>query len=190
MTANGRHLKLSGRRGTPPEWVEMARSALGGRIELDPMSEPGFNQIVQAERIYTADDNCFTKSWACETMLINPHGGLVVDAWVRLTSSFMEGYVKSAIWIGFSVEQLNILADFSPHPDDFSKLTVRRRIDFLDENLKPLGRPTHANYVVGLGIDRDRFERSFSCRGRFSHGRYAVQEMEVLGGLVSFGGHP
>lgn len=217
MTANGRHLALSGRRGTPPDWVEMSRAALGGRIELDPMSEPVFNQIVRAERILTEADDCFTLLWSAATLLINPHGGLVVEAWRKLTRDHLAGHVGSAIWIGFSMEQLNLLADETEHPMDFSMLVVRSRIDFLTTEPmravtgmtvgvgpllecghsvmvtakkhqtanrlrcpfcegapEPLGSPTHANYIVGMGIPADRFEAAFAGRGRFSHGQFAI----------------
>lgn len=180
MTANGRHLQLSGRRGTPPEWVEMSRAALGGHIELDPMSEPVFNQIVRADRIYTAEDDCFAQDWKAATALLNPHGGLVVEAWRKLTAEWVTQQVKEAIWIGFSLEQIAVLADEVAHPLDFSLLVVRKRISFLGEDLKVLGSPTHANYVVGLGIPRDRFEAAFAGRGRFSHGRYAIPDRSHL----------
>lgn len=174
MTANGRHLQLSGRRGTPPDWVEMSRAALGGRIELDPMSEPVFNQIIRAERILTEKDDCFTLLWRASTVFLNPHGGLVVEAWRKLTHEHGRGHVGAAIWIGFSMEQLNLLADETEHPMDFSMLVVRKRISFLDEDLKSLGSPTHANYIVGMGIPADRFEAAFAGRGRFSHGQFAI----------------
>lgn len=212
MTANGRHLALSGRRGTPPDWVEMSRAALG-RIELDPMSEPAFNQIVRAERILTEKDDCFTLLWRASTVFLNPHGGLVVEAWRKLTHEHRRGHVGAAIWIGFSMEQLNLLADETEHPMDFSMLVVRSRIDFLTTEPmravtgmtvgvgpllecghsvmatakkhqtanrlrcpfcegapEALGSPTHANYIVGMGIPADRFEAAFAGRGRFSHG--------------------
>lgn len=234
MTANGRHLALSGRRGTPPDWVEMSRAALGGRIELDPMSEPVFNQIVRAERILTAEDDCFTLLWRASTVLLNPHGGLVVEAWRKLTHEHRSGHVGAAIWIGFSMEQLNLLADETEHPMDFSMLVVRGRIDFLttdplravisepepkilalecghrfavaakkhaaaksvrcsecEGNPEPLGSPTHANYIVGMGIPADRFEAAFAGRGRFQHGWIArtrgilpVVDDEQFGGVA------
>lgn len=216
MTANARHSKATPRWGTPADWCEMSRVALGGRIALDPMSEPMFNEVVQAERYYTEADDCFAQSWACDSMLINPAGGLVVPGWQKLVSEWTKGNVRRAIWIGFSVEQLNLLADEPLHPDDFSKLTVRGRIDFLtlhprravvDSNGSDLtlecghvvrlqarktaapksyrctecigspesnGAPSHANYVVGLGITVDQFERAFLGRGRFHHGRLAI----------------
>ncbi len=170
---NARHSKETPRWGTPPDWVAMSRIALGDHIELDPMSEPAFNEVVKAERIYTEQDDCFRYAWRCSTMLINPAGGLVVEAWRQLCRAYSAGDVRRAIWIGFSVEQLNLLADEEWHPDDFSKLTVRKRISFVRHDGKT-GSPSHANYVVGLGIAADRFEEAFAGRGRFSHGRLAL----------------
>lgn len=187
MTANGRHLALSGRRGTPPDWADMARAALGGHIELDPMSEPVFNEIIRAERIYTEKDDCFTLLWRASTVLLNPNGGQVPEAWRKLTHEHRRGHVGAAIWIGFSMEQLNLLADELEHPMDFSMLVVRKRISFLGDDLKPLGSPTHANYVVGMGIPADRFEAAFAGRGRFSHGQFAIARAGLLDEGV-FGG--
>lgn len=174
MTANGRHLALSGRRGTPPDWAEMARAALGGRIELDPMSEPVFNEIIRADRIFTEKDDCFTLLWRARTLYLNANGGQVLEAWRKLTAEHRRGNVGAAIWMGFSMEQLNLLADEVEHPMDFSMLVVRKRIAFLGEDLKVLGSPTHANYVVGMGVPADRFEAAFAGRGRFSHGKFSL----------------
>jgi len=215
---SARHSKVSPRWGTDPAYVAMSRVALGGRIELDPMSEPAFNAIVQAERYYGEADDGLSQPWIAETVLINPAGGLVLEAWRKLVTEYSEGRTKRAIWIGFSVEQLNLLADEPVHPDDFSKLTCRQRIDFLTlfpwrkivggsglntadlecghgmpANAKarrlgrircdrcigtpePNGAPSHSNYVVGLGIAPQLFERAFAGRGRFHHGALRVRQ--------------
>jgi hypothetical protein len=167
----------------------MSRAALGGRIELDPMSEPIFNEIVRAERYLTEQDDpdLLKLAWNCSTLFINPHGGLVVKAWRKLVAEWY-AYSFAAIWIGFSMEQLNLLADGILYPLDFSVLISRKRIPFLGEDLKPLGSPTHANYVVGLGIPRDRFEAAFEGRGRFSHGRYALPAAGLQAVDECFGG--
>lgn len=177
MTAvNARHSAATPRWGTPPEWVAMARSALGGRIELDPMSEPRFNRVVGAERFRTKRDGLPVNlhDWACETMLINPAGGFVREAWAALDTAHRNGIVKRAIWIGFSVEQLAILADDVVHPLDYSLLICRKRIAFLHHRRKGAASPSHSNYVVGLGVAVSDFERAFAGRGRFHHGRLAV----------------
>lgn len=170
---NARHSKATPRWGTPLEYIEMARTALGGRIELDPMSEPTFNAVVGAERFYTEQDDGLVRDWTSETMLINPAGGLVVQAWERLIGAISLGSVKRAVWIGFSVEQLNLLADHASHPFDFSLLLTRKRISFVRHD-GYIGAPGHANYVVGIGIDAPLFEIAFAGRGRFHHGQHAT----------------
>jgi len=217
---SARHSKVSPRWGTSPDYVAMSRVALGGRIELDPMSEPAFNEIVGAERFYTEADDGLSQPWIADTVLINPAGGLVLEAWRKLVTEYSEGRTKRAIWIGFSVEQLNLLADEPVHPDDFSKLTSRQRIDFLTLHPmrvvgvndgvnayldcghavpvhgkarklgrmrctscigtpEPNGAPSHSNYVVGLGIAPQLFERAFAGRGRFHHGAMRVRQMRT-----------
>lgn len=170
-----RHSKATARWGTPVEYVEMARAALGGRIELDPMSEAGFNEVVKAERYFREQDDCFRSGWICETMLLNPAGGLVVEAWHKLLAEYELGAVKRCVWIGFSVEQLNLLASERLHPFDFSLLLTRKRISFVRHD-GYVGSPGHANYVVGLGIAVGLFESAFAGRGRFHHGRMAVRQ--------------
>lgn len=176
--SNARHSKATPRWFTPRDWVSMSRVALGGRIELDPMSEATANEVVGAGRYWTEQDDCFTQRWDCSTMLINPAGGLVVRAWQRLCIAYDTGTIGRAIWIGFSVEQLNLLADAARHPHDYSLLTVRKRISFVRHDGKT-GSPSHGNYVVGLGIPVDEFERAFVGRGRFDHGRLAVRAAQV-----------
>ena len=172
---NARHSKKTVRWGTPPEWVEMACMALGGRPDLDPMSEPKFNEVVRADRFFTKKNNSLNQPWQCKRMVINPAGGLVVDAWRKLAGNWANGAIKRAVWFGFSVEQLCVLADEPLHPMDFSVLTCRKRIDFLTQRLKPGSRPSHGNYVVGIGMPAADFERAFAGRGRFDHGKHAVQ---------------
>lgn len=219
---NARHSKATPRWGTPTDWVAMSRTALGGRIELDPMSEPIFNATVGAERIYTEQDDGLVQDWTCETMLLNPAGGLVVPAWQKLTTGWRTGAIARCVWIGFSVEQLALLADHDPHPMDFCLLICRNRMDFLtvhprrlvvsvsgsDVTLEcghvarlqarkeaapksyrcsscvgtpePNGSPSHANYVVGLGVTPAAFTSAFAGRGRFSFGCHALVESRKI----------
>jgi hypothetical protein len=175
-TPNARHSKATSRWGTPSDYIAMSRIALGGRIELDPMSEPTFNATVGSERIFTEQDDGFVQDWTCETMLLNPAGELVVPAWRKLVENFATGRVRRCVWIGFSVEQLNLLADEPDHPLDWSFLLTRKRISFVRHD-GYIGAPGHANYVVGLGIDPVLFELAFAGRGRFHHGRYATRNI-------------
>ncbi len=170
MTANARHLKLTGSWGTPPEIVDRARAALGGCIELDPMSSPEFNEIVGADRILTEADDCFSRPWICSTALVNPHGGLVVEAWRKLMLEYQSGRTGRAIWVGFSVEQLCILADEPFSPPDFSMLICRKRIPFLRPDGRPARSPSHGNYICGVGVHIDDFRAEFDGMGKIFNG--------------------
>lgn len=182
MTANARHSKITNRWGTPDNerdpYVSMARQALGGYIELDPMSEPLFNRVVQAQRYYTEADDALTKSWACRTLFLNHAGGLTLESWRKLCSEYYLHRFK-AIWVGFSVEQLNLLADEAVHPLDYSCLLTRDRIGFTRHDGYE-GSPSHGNYVVGMGIHAVHFDAAFRGRGKIVHGPFAITGMKEL----------
>lgn len=170
---NARHSKETGRWGTPVEWVARACAAQGvDRIGLDPMSEEIFQSVIRAWSFFTEKDDCFSRPWVCNSMLINPAGGHVVRAWRYLVQEWQAGRTKQAVWIGFSVEQLNLLASEPIHPDDFCKLMVRKRISFTRHDGYE-GAPGHANYVVGVGVDANSFMTAFEGLGRFSCGRFS-----------------
>lgn len=175
---NARHSKKTNKWGTPSEYVWLSRVALGGSIELDPMSSTAFNETVKAERIYTEEDSCFSHIWQAKRMFINPAGGLVKEAWKKTVAEYMSGNVLKVIWVGFSVEQLNLLADETAHPLDFSYLLTRKRISFIRHDGYE-GAPGHANYVVGLGIPHDFFASVFRQKGRVGCGHLSVNTPKV-----------
>ncbi len=174
---NAKHSNKTVRWGTPDtpgcDYVGMARKVLGGRIELDPMSEEVFNRRIKAERFFTKEQDCFLQSWTCETLFINPAGGTVVRAWDKLMRGYVTGEIKRAVWIGFSVEQLCQLANFEDHPMDFSWLLPRKRIPFIRHD-GFIGAPGHTNYVVGVGVDHDLFTSVFTGKGKIGQGRLAI----------------
>jgi ParB family chromosome partitioning protein len=56
---------------TPDRIIEAARLILG-HIELDPASCAAANEVVRAERYYTAEQDGLLCSWACSTLWMNP----------------------------------------------------------------------------------------------------------------------
>lgn len=74
LTTAARHSSASVEHNSPPEIVEAARVALGGRIDLDPASSAKGNAIVKADRFFTAEENGFTRPWF-GTVWLNPPGG-------------------------------------------------------------------------------------------------------------------
>lgn len=93
---------------TPTYLVEMCRLVLGD-IELDPASDEVANEVVQAKRIFTEEDNGLLQDWDTEgSIFLNPPGGklgnksLAIEFWKKL----MVSEFKHAIYMGFSVEHL------------------------------------------------------------------------------------
>lgn len=142
-----------------------------GGISLDPCSEAAFESVVQADTSYSLLDrnqDGLQLPWF-GNVLCNPPGGLVVDFWRRA----FEQPIDQMIWIGFSVEQLCILADEEYHPLDFSLCMLRKRIPFRRHDGYE-GSPSHGNYVVGVSVDPDAFQREFGELGKISHGTSTI----------------
>lgn len=92
---------------TPSPFVEAAREVMGG-IDLDPASHPEANERLQIPTIYTKEQNGLVQPWWGRVFL-NPPGGLVNDFWLVLLIHFLQGRVDQAVWIGYSLEQLQTL---------------------------------------------------------------------------------
>jgi RNA polymerase sigma-70 factor (ECF subfamily) len=69
------------------------------------------------------------------------------------------------IWVGFSVEQLSVLADEDKHPLDFSFIFLRKRIKFTRHDGYS-GSPSHANYLAGINVNHSKFIEHFGELGR------------------------
>ncbi len=117
---------------TPSPFVEAAREVMGG-IDLDPASHEEANRTVKAARFFSEEDNGLLQVWSGRVFL-NPPGGLVVEFWKKLIFSSVE----QAIWIGYSLEQLQtIQASTAPTtPLHFPICITAKRIAFIENEAK------------------------------------------------------
>lgn len=169
MTAIAQLLSKSNEHPTPPAVVEPARRLLGG-FDLDPASTPEFNQSIQAEHIFTREDDGLSRHWFGRVFL-NPPGGRLrrvrddsgeglPDLWVpvrggaaessmrvwwdKLAAEWSEGRVESALFVGFTLEILRT-SQRGPIPVQmFPRCYPRERLAFSGDD------PTHANVLVWL----------------------------------------
>jgi ParB family chromosome partitioning protein len=167
---------------TPSPYVEAARAVMGG-IDLDPASHEEANRTVKAKRFFTVEDDGLSQPWSGRVFL-NPPGGLVKEFWAALMHMWCSDAIDQAIWIGYSLEQMQTLQSAGgamPSPAEFSICFPRRRIAFVENEAKRAERiakleaagkranrgslPSHANYVVYLGHNPSKFVTEFSAFG-------------------------
>ncbi len=165
-TATARHSKEETRWGTPSDIVERARNTMGS-IDLDPCSSISFNSVVRAEKFYSLDDfgqNGLELPWE-GNVFVNPPGQLVKQFWRKAFGKDTINDWEKLFWVGFSVEQLALLADEEFHPMDFSFCILRKRIKFIRHDGYS-GSPSHANYVCAVNVDHKEFTNQFEQLGR------------------------
>jgi hypothetical protein len=166
---------------TPAPFVEAARVVMGG-IDLDPASHEEANHTVKAARFFTEADDGLDQAWSGRVFL-NPPGGLVPDFWRVLMSEFFNKQIEQAIWIGYSLEQLQTLQlQSNSTPLHFPMCVPSRRIAFVENEAKKaeriakliaMGRsqnqksqPSHANYITYLGPNILAFVKIFGGFGQ------------------------
>ena len=165
---------------TPAPIVEAARRVLGG-IDLDPASSDVANQIVRAARYFTADDDGLRQAWTARSVFVNPPGGLVPQFWDALLRGWCQQTFACAIWIGYSLEQLQTLQSRACTPLAFPFCVPQRRIAFVENEGRRVARiekqraagakpkaassPSHGNYICYLGSEPARFVQAFRPLG-------------------------
>jgi hypothetical protein len=186
-TFAGRHSMDTPEWYTPAPFVEAARLVLG-TIDLDPASHKEANRTVKAERFYSEQDNGLAQEWEGRVFL-NPPGGLVGEFWKKL---ILSPGVPEAIWIGYSLEQLQTLqcVGAPQTPLDYSICVPNRRIAFVENEAKRVARlakiraenekrrasgrklmseksgPSHSNYVTYIGDHVEKFALTFARFGQ------------------------
>jgi ParB family chromosome partitioning protein len=166
---------------TPSPVVESARLVMNG-IDLDPASCAEANATVKADRFLAAENDGLPHPWHGR-VFVNPPGGLVKEFWQCLMwEAVDQKRAKEVIWIGYSLEQLQVLQQFDRHPLHFPICITAKRTAFIENAAKKAERiakaaakgkkagsavsPSHSNYICYIGPNVDRFYAEF---GRIGH---------------------
>ena len=186
MTANARHSKNNPSWTTPPEIIEVCRAVLNG-IALDPFSSAIANQTVKAQKYFTPECDGFEQDWDAPTVFVNPPGLTIKRSWHKVCQEIRHRNAASLAWVGFSIEQLALLADPALkgetdiervsrgawHPLDFSTVILRKRISFVAED-GSTGSPSHSNYLTFMNVPSEIVNREAGHLGLVFHGVLAV----------------
>jgi hypothetical protein len=183
MTAQ--HSMLTDEHGSPPEFVDLARYAMGG-IDLDPASSPEWNRLVGAHRIITKKQNGLRTPWfdgapAVLDLRTNPkrapsdhvngrvflnspsdkRGVKVAQFWFGIVELWQLGWVTAGVYVGFTVEQLSRLqrVGASTHPLAEVTLVPETRHDYRNTPTTLGEDAPHASFVTLLSRNRHEIER-------------------------------
>lgn len=143
---SARHTQTSASWYTPAVFADAAREVFGGTITLDPASCEEANELIGAESFYTEGMNGLILPWR-GSVFVNPPGGddaegapLVPQFWRKLHSELFSadalGDAREAIWIGYSIEQLQTLQGLKGTPSPLVLASAicfpRKRIAFVE----------------------------------------------------------
>ena len=186
---NALHSKVTPEWYTPVEYVDAARAVMGV-IDLDPASCALANETVRASQFYDKARDGLLLRWV-GAVFLNPPGGAVRGFWRHLLREWQCGNVSQAVWVGYSLEQIQTLQSDGPGPTTAASALCYcdHRIRFecseedrcrmqvaLDAKNALAGRPltswknspTHGNYFAYFGGDVEGFKTAF---GRFGEVR-------------------
>ena len=146
---------------TPPGYIELARSVMGG-IDLDPASNVKAQEWIQAARFHTIQDNGLKQDWKGRVWL-NPPYGNQTHLWTEKTiKSYQSGEVEQAIVLvrpapgSFWYQELSGL---------FPCCIPHKRIRFIDQTGRQQASPVHGNYFFYMGKNISQFQQIFSLVG-------------------------
>lgn len=118
---------------TPDEYLESARKVLG-KIDLDPASTSVAQEIIQAKKFYTKDDDGLTKRWFGTVWLNPPYSYPLVELFTsHAIKQYEKGNVKAAIVL---TNNCTDAAWFQSLVERFPVCFTRGRISFWQPNQK------------------------------------------------------
>jgi ParB family chromosome partitioning protein len=153
---------------TPAQYVDMARDALGGAIDLDPASSDVAQRNVRAARYFTRADDGLTKEWRGNIWLNPPYAQPHIKHFAdKLIAEHCAGRVKAAI----------VLTNDCTDTSWFHKLAgaanticfTRGRIRF-ESPFGKVGDPTQGQAFFYFGHNPQRFAEVFREIGTLLYG--------------------
>lgn len=149
---------------TPSHIIELARTVMDGKIDLDPFSSIIANQRVKASRIYTKDDNALLpdNKWVGNVWMNHPFGReMNKKAIKKLVGEYINGNVTQACCITFAATSEEWFRPLLSYPMCF--IHGRTNYYLKDGTLKK--GVTKGSVVTYLGENVEKFREVFSNIG-------------------------
>jgi len=156
---------------TPSKYVDAARTALGGTIDLDPFSDPEANKVVQARRFLTVIDDALTMTWVDssgrgeQTCWMNPpySGKMCRDAVAKLLAEYEAGHISEAVILTNNATEVRWFQALLKKAD--ALCLTNHRIGFWNTDGKAISNNTRGQAFFYLGTHRERFAKEFTQFG-------------------------
>jgi len=143
---------------TPVMFIELARQVMGA-IDLDPASCVAANEVVQAKKIYTIEDDGLVQPWSGRVWLNPPYSSDLIGKFCdKVVAEYQQGNISAAmvlvnnstetLWFRTLVQCASAIV--FPHS----------RIKFWKPEGGP-GAPTQGQAIVYIGPDYRRFLQVF-----------------------------
>lgn len=147
---------------TPLEYIELAREVMGS-IDLDPASSEKANEVVNAARYYTAEDDGLSQEWHGNVWLNPPYSS-------ELITKFTDKFIMSAR--DKAIDQAVILVNNATETEWFSRLAgiadavcfPKGRVKFYAPDGK-IGAPLQGQAILYFGAYADCFVDTFRRKG-------------------------
>jgi len=148
---------------TPAKHIELARGVMGG-IDTDPATSELANRTVQAETIFTAENDGRAQTWRGRVWMNPPYAQPLMSDFAEAVSSKFESG---------EIEQACILVNNATETKWFQRMLEassavcfpKSRIKFIDPEGNASGAPLQGQAIVYMGDRVERFKEAFSPEG-------------------------
>src|SRR3990167_1010279 len=148
---------------TPKNYIDAAKQVMGS-IDLDPASSAKANEIVQANKYYSKDDNGLTQEWAGNIWLNPPYSQPLIS---DFSKTIVDKFLKREI------TQACILVNNATDTNWFQRMLnvasavcfIKGRVKFIDLQGESSGAPLQGQAILYFGENLKGFNEAYKKFG-------------------------